>query len=55
MLGYISRILYLYYMRERLIALIVFLMVTGHPCRLRVMPIAVRYFPKTEMIFNFNK
>ena len=46
--------LYLCYMRERLIALIVFLMVTGHPCRLRVMPIAVRYFPKTEMIFIFN-
>jgi hypothetical protein len=54
MLVFLLTILYLYYMRERLIALIVFLMVTGHPCRLRVMPISVRYFPKTEMIFIFN-
>ena len=55
MLVFLLTILYLYYMRERLIALIVFLMVTGHPCRLRVMPIAVRYFPKTELNFDFNK
>ena len=44
--------LYLYCMRERLIALIVFLMVTGHPCRLRVLAISVRHLPKIEISFK---
>jgi hypothetical protein len=52
MLDFLLTILYLYYMRERLIALIVFLMVTGHPCRLRVMAISVRHLPKSEMSFK---
>ena len=52
MLDFLLTILYLYYMRERLRALIVFLMVTGHPCRLRVMAISVRHLPKSEMSFK---
>ena len=45
--------LYLYCMRERLTAaLIVFLMVTGHPCRMRVQPIAVDPLPKSEISFK---
>jgi hypothetical protein len=51
-LVYIRNFTYLYYMRERLIALIVFLMVTGHPCRLRVLAISVRHLPKIEIGFN---
>jgi len=50
-----SAFLYLCYMRERLIALIVFLMVTGHPCRMRVMAISVRHLPTTEMSFKSKK
>jgi len=40
-------------MRERLTALlIVFLMVTDHPCRLRVTAIEVEHLPKTEVCFK---
>ena len=43
----------LLYMRERLTAaLIVFLMITGHPCRMRVLSISVRYLPTTELSFK---
>ena len=53
MLVFLLTILYLYYMRERLTAaLIVFLMVTGHPCRMRVQPIAVDPLPKSEISFK---
>lgn len=45
-------ILYLCYMRERLIALIVFLLVTGHPCRMRVRAIEIERLPKTELEFK---
>ena len=43
---------YLYYMRERLIALIVFLMVTDHPCRFRVTAIELEPLPKSEISFK---
>ncbi len=55
MLGYIRRILYLYCMRERLIALIVFLMVTGHPCRIRVTAICIDPLPKSEISYKPKK
>lgn len=44
---------YLWYMmREKLILLILFLMATGHPCRMRVLAISVRHLPKTEISFK---
>lgn len=49
-------ILYLYCMRERLTAaLIVFLMITEHPCRMRVRAIEVEYLPTSEMSFKSKK
>jgi hypothetical protein len=51
-LGYIGRILYLYYMRERLIALIIFLLVTDHPCRMRVSAIEIEPLSKIEICFR---
>ena len=46
----------LLYMRERLTAaLIVFLMITGHPCRMRVLAISVRHLPKIEIGFKSKK
>ena len=39
-------------MRERLIALIIFLMVTDHPCRMRVSAIELEPFPKSEISFK---
>jgi hypothetical protein len=42
-------------MRERLIALIVFLIVTDHHCRLRVTAIEVDHLPKTEICFKPKK
>jgi hypothetical protein len=44
--------LYLCYMRERLIALIVFLMITDHPCRMRVSAIELEPLPKSEISFK---
>jgi hypothetical protein len=35
-----------------MIALIVFLMVTGHPCRLRVNAIEIEPLPKSEISFK---
>ncbi len=53
MLDLYSAFLYLCYMRERLTALlIVFLMVTDHPCRMRVLSISVRHLPKVEISFK---
>jgi hypothetical protein len=52
MLVFLLRILYLYYMRERLIALIIFLMVTDHPCRMRVSAIEIEPLPKSEISFK---
>jgi hypothetical protein len=49
-------ILYLYCMRERLTAaLIVFLMITEHPCRMRVRAIEVEYLPTSELSFKSKK
>jgi hypothetical protein len=46
-------ILYLYCMRERLTAvLIVFLMITEHPCRMRVRAIEIEPLPKIEICFK---
>ena len=39
-------------MRERLIALIIFLMVTDHPCRMRVSAIELETLPKSENSFK---
>ncbi len=39
-------------MRERLIALIVFLLITDHPCRMRVRAIEVEHLPKIELSFK---
>jgi hypothetical protein len=47
-----ENILYLYYMRERLITLIVFLLITDHPCRMRVSSIRVEHLPKIEICFK---
>jgi hypothetical protein len=56
MLDLYSVILYLCYMRERLTALlIVFLMVTEHPCRMRVRAIEVEYLPTSEMSLKSKK
>lgn len=53
MLGYMSGIPYLYYMRLRkiqLISLITFLMYTGHECRMRVTAIEIEPAPRTEFV-----
>jgi len=53
MLGYMGGKPYLYYMRLRqihLIALITFLMYTGHECRMRVSPIEIESTPRTEIV-----
>jgi hypothetical protein len=53
MLGYMGGKPYLYYMRLReikLIALITFLMYTGHECRMRVSPIEAEPAPRTEFV-----
>ena len=53
MLGYMGGKPYLYYMRLReiqLIALITFLMYTGHECRMRVTPIELEPLPRTEIV-----
>jgi len=53
MFGNMGIYAYLYYvMREKMILLILFLMATGHPCRLRVMAISVRHLPKVEISYK---
>jgi hypothetical protein len=53
MLGYMGGKPYLYYMRLRkiqLVSLILFLMYTGHECRMRVTPIELEPLPRTEFV-----
>jgi hypothetical protein len=50
--GITKNILYLYCMRERLIALIVFLLITDHPCRMRVRAIEIEPLSKIEICFK---